>query len=112
MINFGSILGGILELRTAHIDQKKRYISSLLIKWLLGEVWDAILDDFGTYLGAILEALESILVALGGLLEALESILGAVGGFGRGNEDPQRFLALFWGREGQSQRVWAMLQSS
>ena len=39
---------------------------------------------------------------LGGLLEALESILGAVGGFGRGKEDPQRLLALFWGPEGQS----------
>ena len=82
------------------------------MKLLLGEVWGVILDDFGTYSGAILEALEVILGALGGLLEALESILGAVGGFGWGKEDPQRLLALFWGPEGQSQRVWAMLQSS
>ena len=53
--------------------------------------------------GAILEALEGMLVALGNLLEALESILGAVGGFGRGGF--KETLSTVLG-------VWAMLQSS
>ena len=79
----GSIFGPFWEVFWGSEPSKSIKKTSHFVKWLLGEVWDAILDDFGTYLGAILEA-------LGGLLEALESILGAVGGFGRGKEGERR----------------------
>ena len=61
LVQLWSISGGILGFRTVQIDQK----TDDFVKLLLGEVWGVILDDFGTYLGAILEALEVILGAWG-----------------------------------------------
>ena len=55
------------------------------MKLLLGEVWGVILDDFGTYLGAILEALEVILGAWGPfwrLFGGSWRLLEALGGSG------------------------------